>query len=71
MPWDFEAWLGEVTRLALRWQRGKLGYHYRLPLSLSASVDMWKDLFEHGLTPLEAFKDDLADWDEYYGDDND
>ncbi len=32
---------------------------------------MWKDLFEHGLTPLEAFKDDLTDWDEHYGDDND
>lgn len=56
------AWISEVERIAKAWDEKHGNYPYSLPLLQSTGHENWRDTFDDGMTPQEAFDEDQKHW---------
>ena len=63
----FDIWLIELESLMTEWHRKYGNLPYELPLDKTpdaGNVLCWKDSFDDGMTPEEAFASDRQYWEE-------
>lgn len=63
----FREWLGELNTLMTAWHEKHGNLPYELPINTKANEDnalAWRDSFDDGMTPQEAFDVDQSYWEE-------
>lgn len=57
-----DEWLPELESIMQDWDRSWSNLPYSLPLKDSTGLDCWRDMFDDGLTPEQAFAEDQLCW---------
>lgn len=57
-----DMWLPALEQAMREWDRAHGNLPYKLPLSQSTGIACWREMFDDGLTPDEALREDQRAW---------
>ena len=58
----FDQWVTELERIMEEWDSEYGNLPYTLPLKASTGLGCWRESFEDGMSPAEAFASDQNYW---------
>jgi len=58
----FEMWIEQLESIMREWITHWENLPYRLPLADSTGLDCWRDMYDDGISPIEAFWADQESW---------
>jgi len=60
MAW--QQWLDHLESIMREWDAKHGNLPYALPLAESTGLDCWRDSYDDGMTPADAFASDQSHW---------
>ena len=60
----FDMWMDLLEAIMRDWQTSWGNLPYSLPLADSTGLDCWRDSYDDGLSPLDAFHADQECWED-------
>lgn len=60
----FDLWLAWLEQIMRDWQTSWGNLPYTLPLADCTGLECWRDAYDDGMTPLDAFHADQENWED-------